>query len=507
MPKNSILISGMDRVNQAGKDTEYFNSLVVIEKDKSRYICPNTIYVALTRCLEHLVVLHSHKNEYFKFLDTDSLDTICNFEQDKELKYTPSPTNSKKSDVTELTRHLPEEVISNCLDFIKIKQTVKPQDSISFPTKVKQTSDFGDDLWENVCEMNGIVVPMFYGIKNGKMILDDTLQMNSALLGKDTAFKELSDEFKSMLNYWKNICKSKENVDLPALLKFANFWSACKSGLVFKTKQITNYNWLEQDKVNICIDRMSEKINNNAIYEILLMASEREELHERVITGFADCITNNTLWEFKCVSKLENEHLLQLAIYMYLHKLFIEEQIIKIKNSVAIDSTSKKLIKNSATYENKLLDIVSKIQQCENGFKVGDIYDNIKIVKLYKNDVVGYSSNNTRKITKVNKNVLQYNILEDLKKQQLQCEIILEKCTNDNKVTDDLKQYYSIKLKEYSSPFRYILWNILDNEEIEISCDLEDLKKMMYYLIDKKYYSKVKDNDTIFMEKMQRLQG
>ena len=81
--------------------------------------------------------------------------------------------------------------------------------------------------------------------------------------------------------------------------------------------QITNYNWLSVDKLNIIVEEMKKlNISSRAEFEYPLQYGDSEV----ILSGIIDCIDDDNIYEFKCVDKLENIHILQLAIYMYLYE-------------------------------------------------------------------------------------------------------------------------------------------------------------------------------------------
>ena len=56
-------------------------------------------------------------------------------------------------------------------------------------------------------------------------------------------------------------------------------------------------------------------ISRNAIFEKYYKGT----IMNINIAGYIDCINDNDIYEFKCVTKLTNEYFLQLAVYMYLY--------------------------------------------------------------------------------------------------------------------------------------------------------------------------------------------
>src|SRR4029078_8299907 len=73
---------------------------------------------------------------------------------------------------------------------------------------------------------------------------------------------------------------------------------------------------LNQDILDKCIMRMDKCISSNAIFEKNIICDK--------LMGSIDCLDGNNVWEFKCVRELNEEHMLQLALYKYI--LEIENQ-------------------------------------------------------------------------------------------------------------------------------------------------------------------------------------
>ena len=90
--RNKILIStlhkskGLERkiVIVYSFDESYFTYFNVSNKLDTN-ICPNVFYVACTRALEHLIVVHNKGNDFFSFLKTEET-FITDYEEDSEME-------------------------------------------------------------------------------------------------------------------------------------------------------------------------------------------------------------------------------------------------------------------------------------------------------------------------------------------------------------------------------------------------------------------------------------
>ena len=107
----------------------------------------------------------------------------------------------------------------------------------------------------------------------------------------------------------------------------------------------------------------------------------KKELFNRKIIGYFDCVDGDNLYEFKCVSMLKKEHILQLAIYAYLdyqiheeradqHRYYLynilTDELMEIKtNREDLEQMIKYLI-FTKYFGNKTMDDISFKETCQN---------------------------------------------------------------------------------------------------------------------------------------------
>jgi hypothetical protein len=263
-------------------DYSYFK---FFSKNKNQDVCPNEIYVAVTRAKEHLILIHDNKQDFLPFLNKNKLHLYVNITG--KLYFTNFDNNkvSKSIDTkaTDLVNHLPYEQILKCLEYFQINQIRQKSDIIKISTKTKEDHGF-----ESVSEITGTAIPLYYEyLLKGKVVLNN--------------------------NNFYEVINSKDN-----LLKITNNWCSHKSGYIFKNTQITNYDWLSDDILESCINRLkSLDISGDVKFEQEL----KHTVLNRNIIGYYDCLDNNNFYEFKCVKEIKNEHYIQLAIYAYLYEV------------------------------------------------------------------------------------------------------------------------------------------------------------------------------------------
>jgi ATP:corrinoid adenosyltransferase len=302
-----------------GFDNSYFK---YYKRDANPNICPNELYVATTRGMEHLTVFHNYKNNYLPFINSNRLKRYCYFEENKELDITEFNDESKKiidTPVTSIIDFLPQKIIDHCFNQLVI---TKNEEFTISKINISNTTT-NDKSTESVGDITGIAIPSFFELKI-KNKLSIHQQLINEMFENNLIVETLAQPTKPREKQ-HYIDKIKiETLTVEQLLYIANCWNSTKNGLLFKVYQITNYNWLTQDTLDKCIDRMNKlNITNESSFEYKVEIADEPELMERRLVGFIDCFdkNNNIIYEFKCVSKLTKEHYLQLAFYMYIFEL------------------------------------------------------------------------------------------------------------------------------------------------------------------------------------------
>ena len=451
-------------------DDSYFK---FYKKDKDTKVCPNELYVAVTRALEHLVLIHDNKNDYLPFINKTNLYKYTDFIKDGELQLLPTkkPKTFEVS-VTDLIKHVPVDVLNNCMEFLTITKINDKAEIINIPFKTEQSAGF-----ESLGKITGTAIPSYLQLKtSGRMSIyeesllysrendiDDNYINSPDFVDSDS---NSEDPETSKNNKLSNYDLEKINilsVKPDELLYIANYYCAKKSGFLYKIYQVDNYNWLSQDNLDNAYDRLIKLgISKKAKYEQYFELSKLPELLDRRLIGYVDCIDQNNIYEFKCVNKLENEHYLQLAIYMYLY----ENNIMKKTNAI-IDTQ-----------------IISKYKNAGNAGNTGNA-GNAGLI----NDILIYIDINNKKLLKANSH--EKIQLEDLNNRL------------NTQVTKLLSNNTNTKIKVYPDKqvkYNYYLYNILTNEMNQITCTFDNLKEMIKYLMASKYLGTKEIPDDIFIK-------
>jgi len=430
-----------------GFDNGYFK---YYKPNKDRKICPNELYVACTRALEQLTLIHGDDNDFLPFLHKEKLDTYCTQIGIIGKISSDIVHNEIDTHVTDLVRHLPTEIIDECIKYLEIINIEPINKKINIKHKITDTNTI-----EEVSEINGTAIPAYYEYhKTGNItILDYCI---NPCINNDIKNKKLCQFWEK---YLPNVLNIKQTGEIQKnMLYISSLYCSLTAGYMFKFEQLTHYNWIDNEILQKCMDRVeSLNISKNALYEKKLIVSNENmndvpELLNRKICGRIDCIDDKNIYEFKCVDTLEKTHYLQLAIYMYMDMILMNR-------------------KNNDMAKNIISFGIENVKQNDD---VTYLYDNTTksgtITKIYKNENVNIRNLISNKIHKVKRNNLSHNITYE-------------------------KQHIPNNYNDY----KYILYNILTGEMNEIRCELQKLRQLMQYLIYSKYVNIKSTNDSEFM--------
>jgi len=290
LERRVVVVFGFDRSYH-----EYY------AKGVSMSSLPNTLFVAITRATHRLILIHDSKKAFLPCVDPDAIRTttlmdsprsfVVEDDPDEEQRAPSLLMREKRVCVSDLIRYLPVDIVAACESLLR----AGPRENdglgeISVPVKTVQSNN----LCEAVSEITGTCMPALYESKKTGRV---------SFLRKTDLCTRLSKNDPSVMSL---------------VLREATAWCARKSGFCFKEIQITSYDWLSMDHMEAACRRLTKMIpdHDKPRFEEHLEAVHKGGFR---INGFADIITSEgMLCELKAVSQLSSEHLIQLAIYMWL---------------------------------------------------------------------------------------------------------------------------------------------------------------------------------------------
>lgn len=327
-----------------GFDNSYFRCYA---RNLSKEECPNTLYVAATRATERLYVLESDSFRGDRPLDFLQMSHV-EMKQQPYVQFRGQHQNifvddeyeqNKNSQLitrhfltpTELIKFIPENVIEDVsviLDRIFIKDSGEPDD-----LEIMSIIETKEGFFEEVSDLNGIAIPCIYY---------DYLKGGSQNTLLELIHRSIENMRSNEHHYLKEIVKGlPDKLDTVSdYLYLANISIAVQETLYFKLKQIDReeYNWLKEGVIEECKSRLDNIIRPECSQESpkveeTIIRSIDDDAHVNIdaillehfdpniryrFTARVDLITDSTVWELKCTSKISLDHLLQVVIYAWL---------------------------------------------------------------------------------------------------------------------------------------------------------------------------------------------
>ena len=325
-----------------GFDNNYF---IQYARTLPKNECPNTLYVGCTRAIKHLFLIEYDErptDRPLEFLKMGHRDLVnCSFvdfkgfprkifhNSDSSQDNIKSLIEKRFETPTKMIQFIPDfvlneisPIIDKIFDFSQVYTT-----NIEIPSVIQTNYGF-----EDVSDLNGIAIPSFFYEKISKnnilksLIDQSILEMrpNEHFFLKNT-IKNIPETFNSINDY----------------LYLSNIYISIQERLYFKLKQINSneYNWINNELLNQCIERLEKMIveNNQYIpsFEKTLIHNSNESLHENIdiilkphftenilfrFSAIIDVFSENSIWELKFTNQISIEHKIQLVIYAWIYQ-------------------------------------------------------------------------------------------------------------------------------------------------------------------------------------------
>ncbi len=270
-------------------DMSYFEYYA---KDTNKHICPNPLYVAVTRAKKILFLLRGDKEE-LPFLKTNISEmTYVDYKLlDKNIR----PVNAQYTNNISVT-----DMIRNTSDILDISPNVH---RISLSDTFSSIPINSND--EEISNITGIAIPSMFELK-------DTGRSGvlTCVLGHKThsIYKKLLHDVDF------------DNPTIYDFLKISTVYDAINTGMHHKLYQIKSFDWLTSDMVDKCFSNMKNNLEKGGEYETKYTCDVTVNMGLINIVGVFDYLTDTHIYEFKCTNNLTDNHKLQLIFYMYIYK-------------------------------------------------------------------------------------------------------------------------------------------------------------------------------------------
>ena len=301
-----------------GFDESYYK---FFGKDLNPKVCPQILYVANTRPLNQLILVHNYKNAPLPFLKKNLreiayLPYVEYIQLKCPLINNPGITmlfeDKKHTSPTELVKHISESNMNLITDIMKQIITVEspPIYSVDIPSKITCS----DGNVEEISDINGVVIPAIYELRHrGHMTIEEDMRLlyhNICVNGEHTflqnSYNSLGDTITNTVGF----------------IRLGIMYLSLKEKIYNKIQQIDKYDWLTNEMIEGCFQTLSKFIPEDAKYErsIEYKSTSFPEFGSVKISGRIDVMNEEIVYEFKCTDTLTTEHQLQLLLYAWMWK-------------------------------------------------------------------------------------------------------------------------------------------------------------------------------------------
>ncbi|KAG6361923.1 hypothetical protein INS49_010152 [Diaporthe citri] len=304
----------------------------------------NPQYVAATRALEHLVLIHDSRRAALPFVDLDKVGDTCELHTIRPLRVEP-PTPRERIpafSVTALCRNLSETLITDCLGRLDFRLLAAPAYGVPPPpTEIQDRSG----LLEGVSSITGTAAPAVFQWRQRRQtsIISGPLKLlrpPKCQSRRRNPLRELPEALYQRLElaeaaYTGGVFTTAD------ILYLANLEMAAKDKDITKLLAIPldQYDWLSEahcKDIHYTLNSLPApaKISGRGIhFELIKYRKFLDITHGGgptspvkkqgvIVTGAMDICrprgASKTVWEVKYTESLQPEHLLQTALYMLL---------------------------------------------------------------------------------------------------------------------------------------------------------------------------------------------
>ncbi|KAF3213365.1 hypothetical protein TWF191_010123 [Orbilia oligospora] len=304
----------------------------------------NVQYVAATRAKKHLVLIHHYEDDYLPFIDRKTLSKYCYRPSGPNSRVKPHRTEKEierikmpkfRWKVTDLTRNIPETVVSACFQELGLEMVRQPNDYRVRPDPHVEVAP-GD--WEAVADITGTAVPAIFEYEQRgtcKLITDVIDSLDKSQKPLDLLSEKYTNH---MLDI--NDRLEEQKLRISDILFMANISNMLTSGYIYKVLSVPfeRYTWFTTEHSEAAFNILSKQIGEEARYEVFIGHRFTDitagNNHASVI-GRVDLFDYARLWELKWTSALRPEHVLQVALYAAINK---RSRIKKFREKEYVDS-------------------------------------------------------------------------------------------------------------------------------------------------------------------------
>lgn len=293
---------------------KYFNP------NARRTECPNPIFVAITRAKCELTIVINRENGFMPFVNEEKARRICNGGWeiiDGASCFAREPKSSELREgriwnVVDLVRHQPDELVDSLLR--RLTWASVSQDRVL--GKMPSTVKCENGLVEQISDLVAIAVPALHELRlKGRCGVMDSVLSEFECRAYQHHLSIIDEAFES----------GGKSTRLTDMLIVAAYYQSHRTGLIHRVSQLepcSFQDWMPLHTATQLLSNMADLAHhtNGEHHDFVCEQALVRVIGNIHIVGRADLVdySQKRLLEVKCVSQIQPEHQLELALYAFL---------------------------------------------------------------------------------------------------------------------------------------------------------------------------------------------
>ena len=258
------------------------NSFFKMFRNKPKNECCSELYVAVTRSLKYLYLVHDEKEQHLDFLNfpkmienpeyVEYIGNLAVIENKAKGNYdnTPPP----KCAVTELVKFLKDDALDFCTQVANdiFEEVETKRNEVEIESTLKNIFQ-NKRNYEDVSNLNGLAIPMMYEYEHKKKTAVQQKIQSTTLKTKDFFMRK-------HLGRLIYPCP-----DISDYLYSCNYYTSILSGFHSNLKQITSYKWLTPKMVDICLEN-TKNVSPKSEFEWHISAAFENDKNDKFSKHF-----------------------------------------------------------------------------------------------------------------------------------------------------------------------------------------------------------------------------
>jgi hypothetical protein len=286
----------------------------------------NPVYVACTRCIEKMTLVHHYKSDVFHTFPNNFTDYVYIYKK-RHLEIENSFSKRKYIyTIRELTEYVPTDIILELVKNIDTTIVKKKGNSINLSNTVKQQK-----TTEWIKHITDLSILLY---------LELTYKYKKSLPSKSNILSIIKQKTNFEI-------ERKDKYSIPWYLEVCNHFYTCMNGFKNNLIQIKQYDWLTQEILDWCYD----KFVKFGLYEknITFNKEYSNEFETFMLSDYIAIVSDNTVYYIAFDNIIEPIEYIKAIIMLYLTKTttgyvcnITNGQIIKIECDI---NNQEKIIK------------------------------------------------------------------------------------------------------------------------------------------------------------------